>query len=920
MRKSVTKIVKAVLGFTMAIGAFVGAAMSGSKASPVFAADVVDSTLTFVSSDSTKVSSYTTNFNQNDSNSISWKISNFNNNNWGWTSSVSGASKVIKCGRKDNASVGTIVNNSSLGGKKYTKVDLYISAATVSKINSITLYGGNSASPSQSLASKTSSFSTSTTVPTTLTISSPTSCNYYKLAFDMASGSSNGLLSLDKVVFWEQGAAKTLSSISVTTAPTKTKYIPSEAFDSNGMVVTATYTDSSTEAVDLADCELSPATITESGNVTITYNTKTTTQAVTVYSITNVTGVADGYPAQVDLNSTYLTKDDVLLNVACSDDEVIRTIHPTSISYDFSSLGTKTVTCTYSYASGTKTATFDVEVVDQGDGTEAKPYTVSKAYRIASALDVGAFHGSAVYITGIVSSTIEEIDINQTYHSGYFYITDGFETLYAYNVNKSTKTNEDGFIQIDQYYSVVIHADLKNQAGVFEIAYNNSKDKICEMVSSTAPSLLSIEASVVSKTRYAGEKLTAADFIVTGAYNNGKPSEVIPSGYTWTIGDGSSDSLVEGDNQVVVSYLGKNSSTLNIVGTQAAAKDIVPTLLTNSSLTYHYSVDNHQTSDLLNRVFTTVPEGTDYVAWSEKTGSSGVVYAGNTAANYGTIQLNNNSSNKGIITTSSTGKVLSVNVSWNSNTSNGRVVDIYGKNTAYENVTDLYDTGEGGKAGTLIGSITKGTNTSVTIEGSYSFIGIRARSSAMYLDSITVDWAVGDPTYTYSNAAIKFGGQITSTLWSRLNTESHGILGYGVMLATEDYLSGLTIKNYYDLARDEKADVDSVFTEVDGKDYTLVDGLSIKCFYNEVSTMPRLVNGNYVWDLVKGVNNNNAGLAKGYTAVAFVRTTDDEIIFLQETTKSAAQVAKDIINADPDDEYDNDYLDGSLGHLAGLAA
>ena len=61
MRKSVTKIVKAVLGFTMAIGAFVGAAMSGSKANPVVASVPNNQTITFnTNGDSDNNTAYTT--------------------------------------------------------------------------------------------------------------------------------------------------------------------------------------------------------------------------------------------------------------------------------------------------------------------------------------------------------------------------------------------------------------------------------------------------------------------------------------------------------------------------------------------------------------------------------------------------------------------------------------------------------------------------------------------------------------------------------------------------------------------------------------------------------------------------------------------------------------------------------------------
>ena len=77
-----------------------------------------------------------------------------------------------------------------------------------------------------------------------------------------------------------------LTSIAVTTAPTKTVYTYGEAFSANGMVVTATYSDGHTAAV--TGYTTSPASFTSVGSksVTISYTengyTKTTTQAVTV--------------------------------------------------------------------------------------------------------------------------------------------------------------------------------------------------------------------------------------------------------------------------------------------------------------------------------------------------------------------------------------------------------------------------------------------------------------------------------------------------------------------------------------------------------------------------------------------------------------------------------------------------------------
>jgi len=81
--------------------------------------------------------------------------------------------------------------------------------------------------------------------------------------------------------------ALVLSSIAVTTPPTKITYNEGETFDPTGMVVTATYTDASTDDV-TASCTYSPDGVLETTDteITISYTenaeTKTTTQAITV--------------------------------------------------------------------------------------------------------------------------------------------------------------------------------------------------------------------------------------------------------------------------------------------------------------------------------------------------------------------------------------------------------------------------------------------------------------------------------------------------------------------------------------------------------------------------------------------------------------------------------------------------------------
>ena len=156
------------------------------------------------------------------------------------------------------------------------------------------------------------------------------------------------------------------------------------------------------------------------------------------------------------------------------------------------------------------------------------------------------------------------------------------------------------------------------------------------------------------------------------------------------------------------------------------------------------------TDDELTLTTTGVTSGsTTYSNWSGKTAGSGAVYAGNSAGGNSAIQLRSKNSNSGIVTTASGGKVAKVTVAWNSNTSSGGTINIYGKNSVYSAATDLYDNS---KQGTKLGSIVKGTSTELSVSGDYEYIGIRSSSGALYINTITITWSTsggGSTTTTY---------------------------------------------------------------------------------------------------------------------------------------------------------------------------
>lgn len=158
---------------------------------------------------------------------------------------------------------------------------------------------------------------------------------------------------------------------------------------------------------------------------------------------------------------------------------------------------------------------------------------------------------------------------------------------------------------------------------------------------------------------------------------------------------------------------------------------------------------NNYVKDILNQSFTGVSGG--YTYWTKTSNVSGAVYVGvsggSSQSNY--IQLNKGSYTPGyagIVTTGSGGKAKKIVVTWNSSTQNGRVLNIYGSNSAYSGTSDLYNTNTDGD---FLGTIVYGTSTELVISDDYEYIGIVTASNAAYLTEIDIYWEPStDPIIT----------------------------------------------------------------------------------------------------------------------------------------------------------------------------
>jgi len=226
--------------------------------------------------------------------------------------------------------------------------------------------------------------------------------------------------------------------------------------------------------------------------------------------------------------------------------------------------------------------------------------------------------------------------------------------------------------------------------------------------------------------------------IVTWIINGSSTEQSYEEGASITFPDNPAD--IEG--KVFVGW-----ATEAISGTTDTAPTFVTSATMGSSDVTYYAVFATKTEGRLTEVIdeldrsTTGVTGTSYTTWSGKTSNSSAVYAGQSAGGNNSIQLRSTSPS-GIVTTKTGGKAKKIQITWNSSTSNGRKLDIYGSNKAYTGSDNLYD---GSVWGTSIGNIVYGTSTEYIFTSDYDYIGVRSNSGAMYIDKIAITWVTGTP-------------------------------------------------------------------------------------------------------------------------------------------------------------------------------
>lgn len=163
---------------------------------------------------------------------------------------------------------------------------------------------------------------------------------------------------------------KSLSSIAVKTAPTKTVYESGEYFNPTGLVITATYSDNSTTDISFASASssftFSPSTstalTTSNTSITITYGGKSCSQPITVSQAVTLSSIfLSGYTTSFVEGDEFTYGGTVTATFSDSSSLNV-TNESTFTGYNMTSVGNQTVTVSYTYKGVTKTQTYNINV------------------------------------------------------------------------------------------------------------------------------------------------------------------------------------------------------------------------------------------------------------------------------------------------------------------------------------------------------------------------------------------------------------------------------------------------------------------------------------------------------------------------------------------------------------------------------
>ncbi len=401
-----------------------------------------------------------------------------------------------------------------------------------------------------------------------------------------------------------------LNSISIKSKPTKTSYFVGDTLNTTGLVLTASYSDGTTEEV-TSGFTCTPTTLSTVGNqlITVKYYGKTATFSVTVKSV-DPTGVSvktkpskTSYYVGDTLNTSGLVLTVTYNNGSSKEVTSGFTCSPTTLS----TAGTQTITVKYEGL--TTSFTVSVEAVLTGISIKTKPTDTS--YYVQDTLDTNGLTLTATYNDGTTKtvssgfsctpttlSTAGTQTITVEYKGKTTSLTVSVETVTAMRISikkQPTKTayyvgetlNTAGLTLTVEYNNgtnqtvssgFTCSPTTLSTAGIqiITVTYGGKTTTFNVSVTKVTVTSLSIKTQPTKTNYYIGETLSTSGLTLTATYNNGT-SQTISSGFTCSPTTLSST----GNKTITVSY-GDATATFTV---KVIADSIVNISSTSGSFT-----------------------------------------------------------------------------------------------------------------------------------------------------------------------------------------------------------------------------------------------------------------------------------------------------------------------------------------------
>ena len=253
---------------------------------------------------------------------------------------------------------------------------------------------------------------------------------------------------------------KTLQSIAVTSQPSKTTYQVGESFQSAGMVVKATYTDSSSATVTNYTVTGFNPNQTGTQTLTVTYAEgniiKTATFYVTVVPNRTLASIrVQSYPNKTEYQyGEAFNQSGMVVRATYTDNSTANVTGFTVSGYNATLPGNQTLTVSYTEGGVTKTANFTVTVLANpvltGITIVSEPFKTT--YELGETLDMTGFALNGIYsdgsakritnyqVSGFDSSTAGQKVVSVSVQDGYTVFTQTFTVT----VNAKQADTADG--------------------------------------------------------------------------------------------------------------------------------------------------------------------------------------------------------------------------------------------------------------------------------------------------------------------------------------------------------------------------------------------------------------------------------------------------------------------------------------------